>query len=184
MNEPFPIIHRYRLECTVNAGDTKNSRVFQVLNEVSIHRGNHSHLSRIDVSVGSHYLTEAVADGIIVSTPTGSTAYSLSAGGPIVHHGVKAMVLTPICPRSLSFRPIVLPFTETVTFKVSNQAREEAYVAADGQDLMDFCRDSELVVKMSPFPIPFVSATEVDWHHGITSSLRWNQSFVNSKVKL
>ena len=117
-----------------------------MLNEVSVHRGSHSHLSRIEVFVGNQFLTEAVADGIIVSTPTGSTAYSLSAGGPIVHPGVRAMVLTPICPRSLSFRPMVLPCTEVVTFKVSKLAREEAFIAADGQDLMEFHRDSELTV--------------------------------------
>ena len=137
-------------------------------------------MTGIDVYVGGQFLTEAIADGIIVSTPTGSTAYSLSAGGPIVHHSVKAMILTPICPRSLSFRPMVLPITDTIKFKVSKNAREIANIAADGQDLMELERNSELIVQQSLNPIPFVSATESDWHHGIISSLRWNQSFVTS----
>ncbi|CAI4212890.1 unnamed protein product [Parascedosporium putredinis] len=82
-----------------------------VVNELLIHRGPDPHLVIMDIFLNGHFLTEAVADGIIVSTPTGSTAYSLSAGGSIVHPLVKSMSITPICPRSLSFRPLILPST-------------------------------------------------------------------------
>jgi NAD kinase len=93
---------------------------WQVMNEVSLHRGPSPHLNTIDVFVDGQHLTEAVCDGLIVSTPTGSTAYSLSAGGPIVHPSLSAIVLTPICPRSLSFRPLVFPSSSAVTLRVRN----------------------------------------------------------------
>ncbi|KAI5292075.1 NADH kinase pos5 [Ascosphaera acerosa] len=85
------------------------SGVIHAMNEVVLHRGNQPHLAILDVSVGGRFLTEAIADGMIAATPTGSTAYSLSAGGSIVHPLVPALLLTPICARSLSFRPLVVP---------------------------------------------------------------------------
>lgn len=112
---------------------------YQVMNEVALHRGSSPHLNTIDIFVDGQHLTEAVvrvpqplhvllrpnssfpqSDGVIVSTPTGSTAYSLSAGGPIVHPSLSALVLTPICPRSLSFRPLVFPSSSSVTLRVSS----------------------------------------------------------------
>jgi NADH kinase len=109
------------------------------MNEIALHRGSSPHLNTIDIFVDGQHLTEAVvctlsplsrlpyrlssaydlqSDGLIVSTPTGSTAYSLSSGGPIVHPSLSALVLTPICPRSLSFRPLVFPSSSIVMLRV------------------------------------------------------------------
>ena len=103
------------------------------LNEVLIHRGASPHLAIVEVFVGGRFLTEAVADGVLVSTPTGSTAYGLSAGGSIVHPLVPSLLLTPICPRSLSFRPLVLPARSPVLLRLSEKNRgREVVVSIDG----------------------------------------------------
>ncbi|SLM39522.1 poly atp nad kinase [Lasallia pustulata] len=107
--------------------------VTHALNELIIHRGADPHLAIVEVSVGGRFLTEAVADGMIVSTPTGSTAYSLSSGGSIIHPLVPSLLLTPICPRSLSFRPLVLPANAPVTLRLSEKNRgREVEVSVDG----------------------------------------------------
>ncbi|KAL5334552.1 ATP-NAD kinase-like domain-containing protein [Aspergillus crustosus] len=107
-----------------------------VMNELLLHRGKEPHLAILDVYVGGRFLTEAVADGIIISTPTGSTAYSLSSGGSIVHPLVPAVLLTPICARSLSFRPLVLPTNTSITLRLSEKNRgRELEVSIDGVNL-------------------------------------------------
>lgn len=104
------------------------------MNEVIIHRGRDPHLAIVEVYVGGRFLTEAVADGMIISTPTGSTAYSLSSGGSIVHPLVPSLLLTPICPRSLSFRPLVLPANTPITLRLSEKNRSrEVEVSIDGK---------------------------------------------------
>ncbi|KAK4040208.1 ATP-NAD kinase-like domain-containing protein [Parachaetomium inaequale] len=113
---------------------TTSPPYLHAINEVSIDRGSHPHLAIIDIYVNSHFLTEAVADGILISTPTGSTAYSLSAGGSIVHPLVKSLLITPISPRSLSFRPLVLPLHTKVVLKLSKRNRgRELPVSIDGK---------------------------------------------------
>ncbi|TGO57219.1 hypothetical protein BOTNAR_0206g00060 [Botryotinia narcissicola] len=93
------------------------------MNEVIIHRGKEAHLAIIEVFVNNQFLTEAVADGMIISTPTGSTAYSLSSGGSIIHPLVSSLLLTPICPRSLSFRPLVVPANTPIKLRLSEKNR-------------------------------------------------------------
>ncbi|KAI7971016.1 hypothetical protein EIK77_007132 [Talaromyces pinophilus] len=106
------------------------------LNEVLIHRGKEPHLAVLDVFVGGRFLTEAVADGMIISTPTGSTAYSLSSGGSIVHPLVPSLLLTPVCARSLSFRPLVLPSSTPVTLRLSPKNRgREVELSIDGKNM-------------------------------------------------
>ena len=117
-------------------GDTPNEVAGDVhaMNEVIIHRGIEAHLTIIEIFVGGRFLTEAVADGMIISTPTGSTAYSLSSGGSIIHPLVNSLLMTPICPRSLSFRPLVLPANTPITLRVSEKNRgRELEVSIDGR---------------------------------------------------
>lgn len=106
-------------------------RTWHAMNEVVLHRGLQAHLVNVSVLINNMLLTTAVADGLILSTPTGSTAYSLSSGGPVLHPSVKALLLTPICPRSLSFRPLVVPHDEDVALRVSDKKSVE--VSVDGR---------------------------------------------------
>ncbi|KAF2654237.1 ATP-NAD kinase [Lophiostoma macrostomum CBS 122681] len=117
-----------RINSTHSDGDT------YALNEVIVHRGSSPHLKIVDVYVGGRFLTEGVADGMIISSPTGSTAYSLSSGGSIVHPLVPSLLLTPICPRSLSFRPLVLPAETPITLRLGEKNRgREVEVSIDGK---------------------------------------------------
>ena len=132
------VLLRNRLDVKVSFPDSTtkqpngNFKRF-AMNEVIIHRGSDPHLAILDVFVGGRFLTEAVADGMIISTPTGSTAYSLSSGGSIVHPLVPSLLLTPICPRSLSFRPLVLPANTPITLRLSEKNRgRNVDVSIDG----------------------------------------------------
>lgn len=138
------VLFRHRLK--VGVFDSDGNRVIgdntaesargdvHAMNEVVIHRGKEAHLAIIEVFVGGRFLTEAVADGMIISTPTGSTAYSLSSGGSIIHPLVSSLMMTPICPRSLSFRPLVLPANTPITLRLSEKNRgRELEVSIDGR---------------------------------------------------
>jgi len=120
----------------INGDATSESECQDIhaMNEVIIHRGANPHLAIIEIFVGGRFLTEAVADGMIISTPTGSTAYSLSSGGSIIHPLVSSLLMTPICPRSLSFRPLVLPANTPLTLRLSEKNRgRELEVSIDGR---------------------------------------------------
>ncbi|KAI8923513.1 ATP-NAD kinase-like domain-containing protein [Entophlyctis helioformis] len=183
-----PIMDRMRFGCTVrpNASQTVRFEDIQIMNELTVHRGKHAQLTAIDVFVGNTFLTDVVADGLIVSTPTGSTAYSLSAGGPIVHPSVKALILTPICPRSLSFRPIVLPADADINIQLSTSARGFAEVTADGRDIYLLEHGHQVQVRPSMFSIPCVSRVSggIDWGDDIKHTLRWNQRFLDAANRL
>src|SRR5688572_6291349 len=113
----------------------------QVLNEVVVDRGTSPFLTSLDIYVGDIYVTLVQADGIyyikllgvIIATPTGSTAYNMSAGGSMIHPSVNSILLTPICPHSLSFRPIVLPNSVVLKLKVNENSRDVAWVSFDGK---------------------------------------------------
>ncbi|CAE7007441.1 hypothetical protein P3342_002716 [Pyrenophora teres f. teres] len=143
-NRTARILLRNRLKVGVfgpdgqRIGSDQGSGDTYALNEVTLHRGSSPHLKIIDVYINNRFLTEAVADGMIISSPTGSTAYSLSSGGSIVHPLVPSICLTPICPRSLSFRPLVLPAETLITLRLGKKNRgREVEVSIDGNTITE-----------------------------------------------
>ncbi|KAB8297144.1 hypothetical protein EYC80_002525 [Monilinia laxa] len=138
-NRSSKVLLRSRLKFEVFDADGNSTQEstegdVHAMNEVIIHRGKEAHLAIIEVFVNNQFLTEAVADGMIISTPTGSTAYSLSSGGSIIHPLVSSLLLTPICPRSLSFRPLVVPANTPIKLRLSEKNRgRELEVSIDGQ---------------------------------------------------
>lgn len=102
-----------------------NSHMVFAMNDISLHRGSHPNLIQLDIFIDSEFLTTTTADGVVFASPTGSTAYSLSAGGSIVHPLVPCILLSPVCPRSLSFRPLVLPATSHIMVKLSEGNRNQ-----------------------------------------------------------
>ncbi|KHN97267.1 ATP-NAD kinase family protein [Metarhizium album ARSEF 1941] len=173
------------------AGTQEPSPSLRAINEISVHRGSHPHLAIIDIYQNGHFLTETIADGILISTPTGSTAYSLSAGGPIVHPLVKSLLITPISPCSLSFRSLVLPLDTKVTLRMSSKNRgRELDLNIDGKRCAGVLPGSEIRVegefvgRAGPGEewhggVPCVIRTEDDdpWVGGLNGLLKFNHPF-------
>lgn len=152
------------------AGTKEMSPSLRAINEISVHRGSHPHLAIIDIYQNGHFLTETTADGILISTPTGSTAYSLSAGGPIVHPLVKSLLITPISPCSLSFRSLVLPLDTKVTLRMSPKNRgRELDLNIDGKRCAGVSPGSEIRVEGE-----FVGRAGLgeEWHGGVPCVIR------------
>eukprot|EP00930_Biecheleria_cincta_P032488 TRINITY_DN22547_c0_g1_i1.p1 TRINITY_DN22547_c0_g1~~TRINITY_DN22547_c0_g1_i1.p1 ORF type:complete len:602 (-),score=77.37 TRINITY_DN22547_c0_g1_i1:282-2030(-) len=150
----------------------------QALNEVLVHRGSSGHLVKLEVWVNETEVTMVQGDGLIIATPTGSTAYSLAAGGSMMHPSVPGIILTPVCPHSLSFRPVVLPDSAVVTVKVPMSARSfRVMVAVDGKDRIELNRGDTIKVAVSPYPLPTITKRSVtdDWFCSVNGALQWNK---------
>lgn len=147
---------RMRLQCTIYRFDQPRG-VYHVLNEAVIDRGPSPYLSVLDLSCDSQYLTTLQGDGVIFSTPTGSTAYSLAAGGSIIYPAVPAILLTPICAHSLSFRPMLLPDSAVMMCEIPRECRTSGWVSFDGKYRQELHRGNRLEVRLSPFPMPTIN---------------------------
>ncbi|RDY00222.1 NAD kinase 2, chloroplastic [Mucuna pruriens] len=122
-------------------------------------------------------LNEVQGDGVIVATPTGSTAYSTAAGGSMVHPNVPCMLFTPICPHSLSFRPVILPDSAQLELKIPEDARSNAWVSFDGKRRQQLSRGDSVLISMSRHPLPTVNKFDQtgDWFHSLIRCLNWNE---------
>ncbi len=121
------------------------------LNDIVVTRANSSlKILELDIFIDDEYVDDFKADGIMISTPTGSTAYSLSAGGPIVDPSLESMIVTPICPHKMYSRAIIVPANKTVTVQCKTAADNEAIVAADSQILGELLENDSITIKISP----------------------------------
>lgn len=148
---------RMMLEAKVQRkGDT--IKTFQGLNDVVINKGPLARLNTLKIYVDQEYVTTYKADGVIFSSPTGSTAYSLSAGGPIVYPEIEVIILTPICAHTLGARPIVLPSNKTVCVKIINQA--ESMLTIDGQSGFKLESEDEIIIAKAPYRVSMIRINE------------------------
>ncbi|XP_062046280.1 NAD kinase isoform X1 [Lepus europaeus] len=154
----------------------KQAVQYQVLNEVVIDRGPSSYLSNVDVYLDGHLITTVQGDGVIVSTPTGSTAYAAAAGASMVHPNVPAIMVTPICPHSLSFRPIVVPAGVELQITLSPEARNTAWVSFDGRKRQEIRHGDSISITTSCYPLPSICVRDAvsDWFESLAQCLHWN----------
>lgn len=124
----------------------KTLKSFKALNDVVIERGPFSHLINLAIYSENHLVNEVKADGLVISTPTGSTAYNLAAGGPILHPNVHSLVVTPVCPHALTHRSTIFPDDQALTFKVLKK-KQRAFLTIDGQNCGDLKSSDEVIVK-------------------------------------
>ncbi|KAJ0463235.1 putative phosphotransferase with an alcohol group as acceptor [Helianthus annuus] len=170
---------RHRLQCHVvrEAAENENEGgPILVLNEVTIDRGISSFLTNLECYCDNSFVTCVQGDGLILSTTSGSTAYSLAAGGSMVHPQVPGILFTPICPHSLSFRPLILPEHVTLRIQVPFNSRGHAWVSFDGKDRKQLAPGDALVCSMSAWPVPTVCRVDStsDFLHSIHDGLHWN----------
>ena len=159
-------------------------KTYLVLNEVTAHRGLSGHLCNLDLLINDKWVTSVQGDGLVVSTATGSTGYSVAAGSSMVHPQVNSTIITPICPHSLSFRPVVVPSTVNVKVRVAENARSSALLSFDGKDTIELCKGDLLSIRTSGHPVPCVckSSPMDDWFESISNCLLWNCRLQQKKM--
>ena len=146
----------------------------RALNDVVINKGALARMVDLDLHIDGAYVCKYRADGLIVSTPTGSTAYSLSAGGPIVYPAVDAFVITPICPHTLSDRPLVVP--DSVTVEVDFEGSDEpVYLTVDGQIGIELRGGDRVRVTKAPEKLKLVRAPKKTYYELLRSKLKWGE---------
>jgi NAD+ kinase len=170
----FQIEKRMMLDVAINGGE-EPLREGTVLNDVVINRGNLSRIVELETTVDERYLTTFKADGLIIATPTGSTAYSLAAGGPIVFPELHSIIINPICPHTLTNRPILLP--ENVLIKVTLWTPEQgATLTLDGQVSFTVRSGDTISVRKSLHVTTLVSSPHRDYLEILRTKLGWGGS--------
>jgi NAD+ kinase len=165
---------RMMLDITIYLG-TETIRQQSILNDVVITRGNLSRILNLETTVNQRYLTTFRADGIIISTPTGSTAYNISAGGPIVFPEQDSFIINPICPFALTNRPIIIP--DEAEIKVILWTKEQgATLTLDGQVSYTMKSGDNIIIRKSPYVTNLVSSPFRDYMEILRTKLGWGGS--------
>jgi NAD+ kinase len=166
----FQIIERMVLETRVEKqGQTSR---YYALNDIVVDKGKSGRLITIDITVDDMFLNRMRSDGVIVSTPTGSTAYSLSAGGPLMQPAMKAVIITPICPHSLAVRPIVLS-DESVVRICLQQVEMNAQINIDGQYRINISAQDVIIIKKADYAVKWISTGKRCFFEILRTKLNW-----------
>jgi len=145
-----------------------------VLNDVVVNKGVLARIIDLETHIDDYYLTTFKADGLIISSPAGSTAYNLSAGGPIVHPALGCIILTPICPHTLTNRPIILPEDRTIRVSLGS-VYGEVYLTFDGQVGYRLIDGDLLEVRTSPHRLSLIKSPHRSFYEVLRSKLRWGE---------
>lgn len=155
----------------------KPDGTFEILNEIVVDRGPNPTMSYTEIFGDDEHFTSVLADGVCVSTPTGSTAYNLAAGGSLCHPDNPVMLVTSICAHTLSFRPIILPDTIVLRIGVPYDARTNSWASFDGRERIELMPGDYVTISASRFPFASVQPQgrrSEDWVKSISAKLGWN----------
>lgn len=172
----YQLDRRSLLRVTVYRGK-KKLETYLALNDAVINQGVFARLIELDLELDGRKVVRFKADGMIVATPTGSTAHSLSAGGPIVHPTVQSLTVTPICPSSLSMRPIVIPDEKQLTVSIKTQRRQEEHfigLTIDGQDTLALKYGDRVKLRRSSRSL-YLIRTKNRYYRVLRGKLGWGQ---------
>ncbi|MDP2642408.1 MAG: NAD(+)/NADH kinase [Candidatus Peregrinibacteria bacterium] len=172
----YTVDKRALLRVTVYRNNAK-LETFLALNDAVINQGAFARLIRLELEINSRKLVTFNADGVIVATPTGSTAHSLSAGGPIVHPSIQGITITPICPSSLSMRPIIVPDSRQLTLIVETRRREESTtigLTLDGQEMIRLEYGDKITCRRSRRYL-YLARTKNRYYKQLRDKLSWGE---------
>lgn len=147
---------------------------YTTLNDVVINKGALARIIELETSIDKRYVTTFRADGLIVATPTGSTAYCLSAGGPILFPTLESIVLIPICPHTLTNRPIVLPDIVSIEITLKSLV-EDVFLTLDGQVGFSLRQNDTVIIEKSPYKTRLLIPFERDFFEVLRTKLRWGE---------
>ena len=172
-DDDYEILERMVLECTVQNGN--DPQIFYALNDITIDRGSSYRMVNCELTANGDQVARYKADGLIISTPTGSTAYSLSAGGPIVMPSLDAMVITPICPHTLSLRPIVMPDNKIIKITFPDNQTGGLALAVDGQVQESLELDAKVSILKASFKTRMVIFSDSNYFDVLSRKMGWGR---------
>ena len=172
LNNEYTIKRRMRLEVQVRRQGKKIISE-TVLNDIVINRGALARLASIATYINDHYLTTFKADGLIIATPTGSTAYSLAAGGPVIHPEVPGIIISPICAFTLTNRPLIVPDSIEIKLKLEKGA-SDIMLTFDGQEGLDITDKDTIIVRKGPHPLSMITLPGRHYFNVLKAKLRWS----------
>ncbi len=172
LSETVTIENRMMLKVSLaRKGKTGKSRY--ALNEAVISKGTIDRVLQLVTRADDEYITTYRADGLIFSTPTGSTAYNLSAGGPLVYPGLASILVTPICPFMLSSRPVLLPANTQLRTNLESELTHKAHIIVDGQPAWDMYREDTLKIEAAQHPLRLIISPHRDYFAILRNKLHW-----------
>ena len=170
-NNEFKIQDRLVLSAKISGNEDSYYAVndFVVQNETSFR------VTSLSLFIDNQHVSDYKSDGIIISTPTGSTAYSLSSGGPIVQPDVFSIVITPIAPHSLTSRPLVLPSDVEVEFRFSKESENDLKLIVDGQNIINFTKSSTVKLSQAKHHLKFITFKDYNYYETLKNKMIWGK---------
>ncbi len=170
---------------TAKLSKTNNhlSKKITALNDIVIDKGYSGRLIKLDVYINDIYFTTYTSDGLIISTPTGSTAYNLSASGPIVEPNVKAIILTPINPHALAMRPMIISDKSVIKIVINDDTIADMLLNGDGQSNIHIKSPAEIIVKKNNFRAQFIKFQDLSYYQILREKLGWGGFKIRDKKR-
>ena len=165
----------------LQAVTSKGSKTYSALNDIVVDKFGTSRVLNLETFVNGEYLATFTADGVIVSTPTGSTAYALANGGPIVTPHNKSITISPICPHTLTARPVIVPDDSIIRIKVAS-AQTKVHLTADGQDEVLLRPPTEIRIKKAPHIARLVKRSNTSYYDLLRKKLNWGRDVRTEKA--
>ncbi|ORZ28846.1 ATP-NAD kinase-like domain-containing protein [Lobosporangium transversale] len=157
---------------------------YHVLNEVTMDRGSNAGMLQLELFVDGNPVTTILADGLVIATATGSTAYSLSIGGSLIHPDKNSVIISPIAPHSLTARPMIIPGTKHLRICVPATSRTTAWLSFDGRHRQELGRGDSVMITASKYPVMTICRRDqsTDWFTGLTQVLNWNSRVIQKPL--